>query len=201
MSDGLGPESGLGTEPAQSCCTLTAGTTVVLEIVDSLDASLLKRGDRFRIALAEPVELDGVTHLPAGTPGEGEVVHAERPRAGGKAAELIIAARHLDADGHRIALRGLKFGERGRDQSEAAIALAAGAVSVAAPIAPLAMFIRGGKLIVDAGSRVTARIAQDVRLPQPADASGDSTSNAVEFSGTDDIPPFPHVDSIVPDPE
>ena len=56
--------------------------------------------------------------VPAGTPGVGEVVHAERARFGGKAGELILAARYLDFQGTRIPLRTLRFGaQQGRDNS------------------------------------------------------------------------------------
>lgn len=139
--------------PSSTCC-LRDGTPVTLEILDPLDSSLLKRGDKFRIRLAEPAMAGGDIVIPAGTEGMGEVVHAEKSRAGGKAGELLIAARHLDHQGNLVRLRGLKLGGTGKDNTAAAIAVAIAA-------GPFALFVQGREIIIPAGTHAQAKVAQD----------------------------------------
>lgn len=139
--------------PSGACC-LREGAPVTLEILEPLDSSVLKRGDKFRIRLAEPAMAGGDVVIPAGTEGVGEVVHAEKSRAGGKAGELLIAARHLDHQGNLVRLRGLKLGGAGKDNTGAAIAVAIAA-------GPFALFVQGREIIIPAGTHAQAKIAQD----------------------------------------
>lgn len=144
-----------------ACCTVPANTTVELEILDLLNSSQQKRGDKFRLRVAEPLVLDGVTLIPSGIQGMGEVVHAAAARGGGAPGELLIAARWLDIDGQSLRLRGLKLGVTGGDNSGMALG-----VSFAA--GPFAMYIRGREIEIPAGTRVNARLADDATLaPAP----------------------------------
>jgi hypothetical protein len=152
-----------------SCCTLPAGTVVDLEIVDALNSSRHRRGDRFPIRVTVPVLVDGQMLVPAGTVGIGEVVHAAAARGGGAAGELLIAARSLDVDGRTVPLRGLTLSRTG--QSNAALALG---TSVA--IGPFAMFIRGREIEIPASTEVQAKVTAEVRLP-PASSTASVTPN------------------------
>ena len=154
-STASGPTAPSAVEPA--CCTAPANTTVELEILDLLNSSQRKRGDRFGLRVAEPLVVDGITLIPAGIRGVGEVVHAAAARGGGAPGELLIAARWLDVDGQSLKLRGLKLGVTGGDNSGMALG-----VSFAA--GPFAMFIRGREIEIPAGTRVNARLADDARL-------------------------------------
>ncbi len=166
--------------PSIACC-LRDGTPVTLEILDPLDSSLLKRGDKFRIRLAQPAMVAGDIVIAAGTKGVGEVVHAEKSRAGGKAGELLIAARHLDYQGNLVRLRGLKLGGAGKDNTGAAIAVAIAA-------GPFALFVQGREIIIPAGTHAQAKLAQDfpatgvdvtpATLPVAITDAMDSTSTA-----------------------
>ena len=149
---------------ADPCCAIPAGTPVVLEIVDTIRSDSAKRGERFRLRLAEPVLAGGVTVLPAGLEGQGEIIHAEPARAGGKAGELLLAARHLDHDGQHVALRGMKLGGGGTSQVQAALA-------VAIVTGPFGMLVRGGNIEVPGGTHAQAKLAQSLGPTSPIQPS------------------------------
>lgn len=158
----------------KACRCIPAGTIVALEITESLVSDERKTGDAFGFKLAQPIVLDGVELIPAGTSGVGEIVHAAPARASGKAGELIVAARHLDWQGTRIPLRGTKLGGAGSDRS----GMVAG-VAVAAGV--FALFIHGGQMQIPAGTAAHAKLAQALPMPPLSDAaSAASVSSAKE---------------------
>ena len=136
-----------------ACCTLPAGTRVDIEILDRVTSKLNKRGDAFAIRLASPIVAGGRTLIPAGAPGRGEVVHAAKAGGGGKAGELILAARYIEHEGRRIALRSFELSARGNDRGSEALAVATVA-SVAA------FLVTGGQVDVAAGTRASAKLAE-----------------------------------------
>jgi hypothetical protein len=147
---------------ANSCCSIADGTAVTIEILDSLSSALVKRGDKFRLRLAEPVLVDS-KQVFEGIEGVGEIVHAEKSRSGGKAGELLIAARYLDYAGTQVPLRGLKLGGRGKDSTKAAMA-------TSFVIGPLALFVHGREIVIPAGTLAQAKVAQELQLPAQPDA-------------------------------
>lgn len=134
-----------------------AGTELMFEMVDSLSSKTSQRGDRFSLRLIEPLVLDGQLLIPAGTLAVGEVVHADRARAGGQAGELILAARYLDWDGRQLPLKSFRAGV-GRSRTDAAVG-----VMVAAGVA--GFLVRGGQLEIAAGSPISATLREAVELP------------------------------------
>lgn len=136
-----------------------AGTELVFEMVDSLSSKTSQRGDRFSLKLAEPLLLDGRLLIPAGTLARGDVMHADRARAGGQAGELILAARYLEWDGRKLPLKSLRAGV-GRSRTDAAMG-----VMVAAGVA--GFLVRGGQMEVPAGSPITATLREAVELYVP----------------------------------
>jgi len=134
-----------------------AGTPVELEILTPINSSQHKRGDKFDLRLSSPLARDGAICVPAGTTGAGEVVHAMPARGGGKPGELLLAGRYLDFTGQRIPLRGMKAAATGDANYGAAL-------GASFAIGPFAMFIRGREIEIPAGTRVTAKLAQDLVL-------------------------------------
>jgi hypothetical protein len=134
-----------------------AGTLVELEILTPIKSSQHKRGDKFDLRLYSPLVHDGATCVPVGTMGIGEVVHAMPAHGGGKPGELLLAGRYLDFSGQRIPLRGMKAGATGDANYGAAL-------GAAFAMGPFAMFIRGHEIEIPAGTRVTAKLAQDLVL-------------------------------------
>lgn len=168
-------QSQLAQAEAEGCCLVADGTVVTLEILEPVNSSLVKRGDKFRIRLAEPVVVNSHVVLAAGLEGLGEVVHAEQARGGGKPGELLLAARHLDHQGVQIKLRGMKLGGAGRNNTNAALAL-----SLAA--GPFAHFLHGREILIPAGTLAQAKIARS-----PTDRPTPSASNASPGPPTDEV--------------
>lgn len=140
-----------------------ARTVVEIEIMQALGSKTSKGGDRFPIRLSAPLVFEGRTVLPAGLMGEGEVVHAAKARAMGKAGELVLAARHLDCPAspsgpaRRIALGYFKFGMAGDTRA------------VEAFLIPFGMFIGGGQVDVAPGTRANAQTKEIIELPGMAE--------------------------------
>jgi len=163
--------------PAPPCPALCAGSEVELELAEPVGSDRHKIGDRFRLRLATPLMLDGAVIVPAGTPGVGEVVHAQTSRGGGKPGELLLAARFLELPDGPLALRAMKLAARGKDNVNASLA-------TSFVVGPFAMFVHGREIEVPAGTHALAKLAQDLDparamhtspLPANADAPAQET--------------------------
>lgn len=153
---------------------LPKGHPIVIAIDKEVGSKVSQTGEVFPIRLAQAVEIDGVEVLPAGITGEGQVVHAKKGGLAGSAGELILAARYLDHDGRRIALRSFKFIEAGdkilsRGQDNIDLAAATNAV-----IGPLGFLIGGGNTTIAPGTLATAKIRDDETFERPAAAPDNS---------------------------
>lgn len=168
------------TTHASGASHIPANTAVVLETQQALSSLTLKHGDLFALRLAEPLLIDGVQVLPAGTSGVGQVVHAERARAAGKAGELLLAARYLEHDGQRIALRSFRLGANGVDRTKATL-------GVAVALGVAAFLVRGGNIEIPAQTRARALTAQDVDLS--AQAAAASSAGSAPASSQSSVPP------------
>ena len=148
---------------------LPIGTVVDLDIADHVNSKTSNIGDQFRIRLAQPIVVDGHDVVPAGIEGVGEVIHAARARAGGKAGELILAARSLNWNGRTMKLRTLKVGKSGESRVTEGAAVAA--------VAGIAAYlIVGGEVDIPAGTRANAKLAEPIILepaPTPAVKTGE----------------------------
>lgn len=144
--------------PVESSCRMPMGTVVSLEMLDRVQSKLSTRGDHFGIRLVDAVKVNGVVVMPAGTTGVGEVVHAARARAAGKAGELLVAAPYLDVGGVHVPLRSFKLGATGKNESGTALA-------VGVTIGVAAYLIVGGEVDQPAGTRADARSSAEVVLP------------------------------------
>lgn len=144
--------------PAPSYVRVPANTPVDLEILDPLGSKTSRIDAMFALRLADPILVGGAAVLPAGTPGQGQVVHAAKAGMMGKAGELILAARYLQCGDIRIALRGFHFGRTGESRDTTALAVTA--------LVPLgALLVRGGDVVVASGTRANARLTSAVDLP------------------------------------
>lgn len=132
---------------------LPANTVVELEMVDSISSKTSKSGDFFRLKTALPVQRDGIEIIPAGTPVVGQVVHAQAASGGGKAGELIVAARYIELPQGQIKLRS-GFGATGQDKTN-------DAVVAAILVGVFSMMIKGKDLELPAGHALSARLSAD----------------------------------------
>jgi hypothetical protein len=134
-----------------------AGTLITVQIDETLSSRTSKAGDRFVLSLAEPVVVDGRAILPAGTPGFGEVAHADHAGGGGKAGELVVVARYLETGGTRVPIGHLKIAPVGADRFDNP--------ELAATL-PRYAGVRGNEAVVPAGTRAQARVTADVSVVQ-----------------------------------
>lgn len=160
--------------PAQTAAPATAfvakGTPIVVEITDLVSTRTAQRDDMFNLKLAEPVVLNGVAVIPAGTPGKGQVVDAAKPGMAGKPGKLVLAGRYLELDGQQIPIRGLTMDMTAKDNTGAAMA-----ATMAVGIFGLA--VTGGNMEVQPGTRAHAKLGADFippaapPVPPPADVA------------------------------
>lgn len=169
--EGEVPSKAAEAAPASACCTIPARTVVEIEILDRVNSKLSRTGDRFAISLAEPLMIDGRLVAPAGTRGVGEVVHAAKAGAAGKAGELILAARYLELGDVRIPLRSFRYGQsQGKDNS-GAVGVGNMAAAAFLPVASvLGFLVSGGNVDIPAGTRANAQTAQELVLAPAAES-------------------------------
>jgi hypothetical protein len=142
------PEPAPAAAPAAS---VPKNTLIKFTIGEPIGSNTHKTGDRFVIELAEPVLLNGQIVLPAGTKGVGEIIHAAPSGLGGRSGELSLAASYLELGDVRVPLKAFQFAAQGRD-------------TTAGSLWSLGL-VKGGQVIVPAGTGGTAKLAQDFTPP------------------------------------
>jgi hypothetical protein len=161
----------LACDPAQTAADLRfdvpANTLLELEMTDSVSSALNHPGDLFGLRLSEPLRWGPTELLPAGTPVRGQVVHAAQSKGGGKAGELILAARYAQTDQGRLKLRA-NFGASGKDHTK-------GALAASLVIGVFAMAVHGSERVLAPGTRLSARLAEPVTFHCGALAAPPST--------------------------
>ena len=135
-----------------------AMTPVYVKIDQEISSKLNKAGDRFRIVVAEDVRIGEQIVIPAGTGGEGEVIHAAKSSMGGKPGELILAARYVRVGDIDVKLRSMVLGRAGTDRTNESLA-------VAIVTGPIGLLVRGGAVIVPRDAVASAKTAVEIELP------------------------------------
>ena len=143
---------------------LPALTPVRLRILGEVSSKTHVKGDKIDIVLAEPLRLTETLAIPAGTRGVAEVIHSAKGGMGGKAGELLVAARSLDLSPTvHIPLRSFRLAPvSGKNNEGLAMGLSI-AGGVAGGIA--AMVMTGGSARIADRSEAFAKTAADVELP------------------------------------
>lgn len=159
-----------GAQDGAARVTVPALTPVIVRLEEAVSSNQNKPGDRFKIAVAEDVRVGEAVVIPAGSTGEGEVVHAARSGAGGKAGELIVVARFVRVGDQEVRLRSFALGVAGKDHSNDAFASSF-------LIGPFAMFVKGGVITVPAATLGTAKTALEFSLPVVASPPGQTVNN------------------------
>lgn len=136
---------------------LQAGTPVQLVTTGVIDSRSIRQGQRFGMAVAADVMVDGKVAIPKGTPATAEVASTTEKGMFGKAAAFTIEPLFIEFPGQRVTLAGELTGQ-GKKQVAAA---AATTVLVSA----LGMFITGKSATLPAGSELGAYIRTDAVLP------------------------------------
>ena len=155
--------------PPPVCTGCIAKLTVIeLMIDDDLGSKISKTGAVFPLHLDKPIVVDGKEVVPAGTVGEGEIIHAKKASGAGTPGELVLAARFLAMGDRQLKLRSLRIAVAGKDASTAVDsynAVAAGAaVLTPVPFGLLGFAITGRNILIPKGTRALAKIAEDFPL-------------------------------------
>lgn len=166
-------------------------TPVKLVLRAHLGSKISKNGEWFEIELAEPIVVNGVTLVPAGTRGMGEVVHAKKSGGSGASGELVLAARYLDIGERRLRLRSLHFAAAGEDRIGTVNTL--NVASAASPIPGLSLigfFIKGKGIDLPEGTLAEAKTAEPFVLEPGVPAAPDPAQTpAATPSPTSSSPP------------
>ncbi|WP_062343092.1 hypothetical protein [Novosphingobium sp. CCH12-A3] len=147
-------------------------TTVEIVLDVALGSKISKTGETFPFHLAKPIILEGVEVVPAGTPGEGEVIHAKKGGGGGAPGELILAAKYLQLGARRLRLRSLKLDSLGNDKMGTVTGVSAAAAATVPAAALLGLFITGGEKTLPMGIILPAKTAEAFAIEPPGSPTG-----------------------------
>jgi hypothetical protein len=145
--------------PATTSAVLRVGTEVPLRLREELTTKgkKVRTGYRFQLETAEPVMVQGVTVIPAGSPAVGEVTNARNKGMWGKSGKLNARILYVMVNGRQIRLTGT-FDDKGTAGGIAAVAVSA------VVFLPAGFFMTGTSAKVPAGAIVKAFIDEDVPL-------------------------------------
>jgi hypothetical protein len=146
---------------------LPANAVVELEMVDTVASDVSKPGDFFHMRVSVPLASQGRVLVPAGTVAVGQVVHAQKAGGGGKAGELILAARYLELPQGQVKLRST-LGAAGADRIRSSLV-------VSLLVGIIGMTVKGQNVAMPTGAALSARIAADTPIT-PAPATADVTT-------------------------
>ena len=149
--------------PAAGSVRIPATTPLEFEFLSIINSKTSKIDEMFPIRLTKPILVDGQPVVPAGTTGEGQVVHAAKSGFGGKPGELIVTVRYLDYQGVRIPLRRFRMGGLGIGEDRGGEAFG---VSMVVPLA--GFFMSGGEKTIPTGTHANAIVSADTDVPAPA---------------------------------
>lgn len=150
--------------PIVAVVSLPALTPLKLQVEGQISSKTHVTGDKIVIILAEALRVTDTLAIPAGTRGVGEVVHAAKKGMGGKAGELLIAARTLDlGPGVSIKLRSFRMAPANGKNNEG---LAAGMMIAGGAIGGIAaMVTTGHSAVIPDRAEAFAKTAADIDLP------------------------------------
>ena len=113
-------------------------------------------GQRVRMEVASPVEVNGVIVIPAGSPAEGEITSVRNKGMWGKSGRLEARALYTRVNGRQIRLSGA-FDDKG--------VTGTGGVVASVALVPLAgFFVTGTSAVLPMGGEVPAFIDEDIEL-------------------------------------
>jgi len=141
--------------PVQSN-VVRAGTPLSLRLSEELTTQKkrLRVGHRFQMEVAEPVLVNGVTVIPAGSPATGEVTQIRNKGMWGKSGYIGAQAVFVRVNGRQIRLTG-QFDDKG-------VTGTAGVVGAVVFVPVAGFFLTGTSARIPAGSTVKAFIDEDV---------------------------------------
>lgn len=167
------PTGAVAAQPTAVLLTSTApnivraGTPIALRMSEGLTTQTkkLRTGQRFQMEVAEPVVVNGVTVIAAGSPATGEITQVRNKGMWGKSGYIGAQALYVRANGRQIRLTGT-FDDKGVTGTAAVI----GAVAF---VPVVGFFTTGTSAKIPMGSGIKAFIDEDIAFavdtaPAPA---------------------------------
>lgn len=144
--------------PDTTNAVLRAGTPVALSLMEEITTKgkVAKVGQRFMLEVSAPVEVNGVTVIPAGTPAWGELVGVRNKGMWGKSGKLDAKLLFLRVNGRQIRLTG-SFDDKG-------VTGTAGVVGAIALVPIAGFFMTGTSALLPKGGVVSGFIDEDIEL-------------------------------------
>lgn len=144
-------------QPQQTASVVRAGTPVAIRFAETITTKdkQARINDRVRLEVAEPVVVNGVTVIPAGSPAVGELTEVKNKGMWGKAGRLVGRVLSINVNGRTIRTSGT-FDTKGGSGTVAAVGVAA------VVFAPAGFFMTGKSAEIPAGTVVRAFLDEDV---------------------------------------
>lgn len=141
---------------APDAAVLRSGTSVPLKMAEALttNGKKLKVGQRFQLEVAEPVMVNGVVVIPAGSPATGEVTEVRNKGMWGKSGRINARVLYVRANGRQIRMSG-QLDDKGTTGT-------AGVVGAIAVLPVAGFFMTGTSANIPLGAPVTGFIDEDV---------------------------------------
>ncbi len=145
--------------PPVTGAVLRVGTEVPLRLREELTTKgkKIRVGYRFQLETSEPVMVQGVTVIPAGSPAVGEITNARNKGMWGKSGKLNARILYVTVNGRQIRLTG-QFDDKGTAGGIAAVAVSA------VVFLPAGFFMTGTSAKIPAGAIVKSFVDEDVPL-------------------------------------
>ena len=152
--------------PPAGNAVLRIGTEVPFRLLEEITTKgkKLRVGNRARMETSEPIVVNGVTVIPAGTPAVAEITDVKNKGMWGKSGKFTARLLYMTVNGRQIRLSG-GFDDKGT-------AGGIGAVAVSAIVfLPAGFFMTGTSAQLPAGTVVKGFIDEDVPLVLPVQNS------------------------------
>lgn len=149
--------------PVTTGAVLRTGTEVPLKLSEMLTAKgkKMKAGQRIHLEVAEPVLVNGVVVIPAGSPAMGEITEVRNKGMWGKSGHFAGRVLYTTVNGRQLRLTGV-FDDKGT-------AGGVGAVAASAVLIPVAgFFMTGTSAKMEMGTPVKGFMDEDVPLAMAA---------------------------------
>ena len=146
--------------PQSAAIVLPKGTMVRLMVTKEVNSRDNRPGDRFPLRVDEDVQVRGVTVIPVGAKGWGELVDAAGTGGAGKSGKISARLLYVEASGKRIDLEGQRqsVGSGGTGNVVAGV-LAFGLFG---------LFMKGGNASLKAGEILNGYTVADASFEQLA---------------------------------
>jgi hypothetical protein len=141
---------------AQDAAVLRAGTSVPLKMAEALTTKgkKLKVGQRFQLETAEPIAVNGMTVIAAGSPVTGEVTDVRNKGMWGKSGRINARVLFVRANGRQIRMSG-QLDDKGTTGT-------AGVIGAAVFIPVAGFLLTGTSANIPLGAPATGFIDEDV---------------------------------------